>query len=112
MKLNHVQKIFTAPQWRQLQANNQANNGGKTTDFRPVVKFFAGGAATWLLTECDENGDAFGLCDLGFGEPELGYVSVVEMAECGKVERDQHFKATKRLSEYADEAKDKGRIVA
>jgi hypothetical protein len=46
---------------------------------------------------------AFGLCDLGMGEPELGYVSLTELrAVRGKiglpVERDEHFEADKTLS--------------
>ena len=52
-------------------------------DFEPVVKLFTpDGNATWLLTELDPNGAylAFGLCDLGLGEPELGYVSLPELA--------------------------------
>ncbi|AWI86976.1 hypothetical protein C0214_00505 [Methylobacterium sp. DM1] len=35
------------------------------------------GPATWLICELDADGDTlYGLCDLGFGEPELGYVSL------------------------------------
>jgi len=51
-------------------------------DFEPVVKLFtADGNATWLLTELNPDRDlAFGLCDLGLGEPELGYVSLHELA--------------------------------
>ena len=52
-------------------------------DFPPVVKLFnPSGAATWLLTELDpEDPDiAFGLCDLGTGFPELGSVSLRELA--------------------------------
>ena len=35
----------------------------------------------WLITECDpeEPGRLFGLCDLGMGYPELGYVSLYEL---------------------------------
>ncbi|MBR0868248.1 DUF2958 domain-containing protein [Bradyrhizobium diazoefficiens] len=43
----------------------------------PVAKFFARDAqATWLITEVDpdEPDRLFGLCDLGQGCPELGYV--------------------------------------
>ena len=52
---------------------------------------------------------AFGLCDLGMGCPELGNVSLSEIGALrGKlglpVERDLHFKATKTISAYADEA--------
>jgi len=46
----------------------------------PVVKLFdPAGAATWLFTEMMPDGDTlFGLCDLGFGCPELGYVRFAE----------------------------------
>ncbi len=87
-------------------------------DFVPVVKLFTPDAnATWLLTEIDpEDPDiAFGLCDLGFGCPELGSVSLREIAAVrGRlglpVERDLHFRANRTLSEYADEASNAGRI--
>src|SRR5258708_27168461 len=81
-------------------------------DFLPVVKLFTPDAGcTWLLTEIDpENPDiAFGLCDLGIGFPELGSVSLTEIASLRgglglPVERDLFFKPKKRLSEYAAEA--------
>lgn len=74
---------------------------------------------TWLLSEVDpEDPDiAFGLCDLGMGCPELGSVSLSEIAALrGKrglpVERDLYFQATKPLTAYADEARLLGRINA
>jgi len=88
-------------------------------DPRPVVKLFNPcGAATWLLTELvpDEDGDlAFGLCDLGMGFPEIGYVSLEELAGIALagglyIERDEHFTANKTLSEYAADARRLGRI--
>ncbi|WP_407167916.1 DUF2958 domain-containing protein [Bradyrhizobium sp. ORS 111] len=86
----------------------------------PVLKLFTPDAgATWLISEADiENPDRlFGLCDLGLGHPELGYVSLAEIMEVrGRlglpVERDLHFVADKPLSGYAEEARIKGRIVA
>jgi hypothetical protein len=83
---------------------------GNTFDFEPVVKIFTPDAAcTWLLTEIDpdEQDITFGLCDLGAGCPELGSVSLSELAslrgELGlPVERDLSFRADKRLSAYAD----------
>jgi hypothetical protein len=89
-------------------------------DHPPVVKLFMpDGAATWLVNEVDPDDPdrLFGLCDLGLGCPELGYVSLAEInAVRGRlglpVERDQHFVATKSLSVYADEARAAGRIVA
>ncbi|MBV9084614.1 MAG: DUF2958 domain-containing protein [Acidobacteriaceae bacterium] len=95
-------------------------NGVDTFDFPPVVKLFTPDAGfTWLLSEIDpENSDiAFGLCDLGIGCPEVGYVSLSEIA-ClrGKsglpVERDCYFKSDKTLSAYADEAHRLGHIRA
>lgn len=59
-----------------------------------TVKFF-GGACTWFLTEYDPEEDlAFGLCDLGMGYPELGYVSLAEIRELkfpNAIERDMYY---------------------
>ena len=82
-------------------------------DFRPVVKLFTpDGAATWLLTEIDPayQDIVFGLCDLGMGCPELGSVSLAEIAAIRgqfglPVERDRHFKASKTISAYAVKAR-------
>lgn len=89
-------------------------------DFLPVVKLFTPDAGcTWLLTEIDPDDEdiAFGLCDLGLGFPELGSVSLSELAVLrGRlglaVERDRHFIAVKSLSGYADEAAHAGCIRA
>ena len=89
-------------------------------DFLPVVKLFTPDAGcTWLLTEIDpEDPDiAFGLCDLGMGYPELGSVSLPELASARgqlglRIERDLYFKAAKSLSAYADEASAQRAIVA
>jgi hypothetical protein len=89
-------------------------------DFWPVVKLFTpDGGCTWLLTEIDpEDPDiAFGLCDLGFGCPELGSVSLSELESVRgqlnlPIERDLYFTATKTLSAYADEARAHGAITA
>lgn len=84
----------------------------------PVVKLFTPwGSATWLLSELDQDGIAFGLCDLGMGEPELGYVDLNELTALRgpfglKVERDLHFKANKTLTQYADAAYMAGSIEA
>jgi hypothetical protein len=86
---------------------------------RPVVKFFdPTGAAIWLVEEMspEDNDILFGLCDLGLGFPELGYVSLRElegvsgMAGLG-IERDLHFEAGQPLSVYAEAARRAGRIV-
>ena len=64
--------------------------------------------ATWLLTELDPTDPdcAFGLCDLGLGAPELGYVLLSELAALRgplglSVERDRYFVADRPLSAYA-----------
>jgi len=118
-------KLFTKPIMEQLAKNGRENaermaDDGNTIDFFPVVKLFQpDGAGTWLLTEIDpeEPDIAFGLCDLGFGFPELGSVRISELeAARGRlglpIERDLHFKAKHRLTTYADDARKAGRIVA
>ncbi len=59
-----------------------ANGRLRAADHVPVVKLFNPlGAASWLATELDEDGDTlFGLADLGFGCPELGSFSLSEMS--------------------------------
>jgi len=118
-------KLLTAEQERQLLENGRANaerirKDGNTVDFKPVVKLFCPwGAATWLLTELDpDNPDiAFGLCDLGMGSPEIGSVSLAEIAAVRgpaglRIERDLYFEADKTLEGYADEARRLGHIKA
>lgn len=87
-------------------------------DFYPVCKLFLPWTSgTWLLTEIDDDGLAFGLADLGMGCPELGYISIDEIWEIRgpaglRVERDVHWQATKPLSEYATESRQTGYIKA
>jgi hypothetical protein len=84
----------------------------------PVAKLFTPDAsATWLLSEIDptDHDRAFGLCDLGLGCPELGWVSLSELSAVRghlglPVERDRYWTATKPISEYAAEARVLGRI--
>lgn len=99
----------------QLLSNSLAK-----ADHKPVVKLFTSDAnATWLISEVDPDDPdrLFGLCDLGLGSPELGYVSLAKLnAVRGPlglpIERDLNFVADKPLSAYADEARSKGRIMA
>jgi hypothetical protein len=113
-------ELLTPNQRTQLLANGAARANRSDLDPVPVVKLFTPDAgATWLLTELDPaNPDrAFGLCDLGFGCPELGAVSLTELARVrGRlglpVERDIHFRADKPLSHYATEARRAGIIIA
>jgi len=107
-----------------LLANGRRQDPARGTedeiDFHPVVKLFTPDAGcTWLLTEIDPDTPdlAFGLCDLGLGFPELGYVSLTELASVrGRlglpVEVDRHFTATKPISRYAADAAAAGHIAA
>lgn len=86
----------------QLLANGRQSLADEGFDPPPVVKLFTPDAgATWLLTEIDPDDEdhAFGLCDLGLGFPELGYVSLAELTIVrGRlgllVELDLHFTAS------------------
>jgi hypothetical protein len=108
-------KLLTKALHEKLLANGRT----RPEDPKPVVKFFTPwGSATWLLTELDADGDTmFGLCDLGHGFPELGYVSLRELESLRgpaglKVERDLYFEADEPLSKYTEKASAEGRIVA
>ncbi len=88
-------------------------------DPAPVLKLFNPmGAATWLATELAGDGDTlFGLADLGFGCPELGYFSLSEIAGVRlpfglRIERDESFSSDVPLSRWADAAHAHGSIVA
>src|SRR5215470_5757846 len=98
-----------------LRARLLGNGRQSGFDHFPVVKFFNPlGAATWLATELDEDGDSlFGLADLGFGCPELGSFSLSEMESLRLpfgigIERDLCFEAAFPLSVYAEAARQAG----
>lgn len=111
--------FLTAAQTQQLIENGRANAGReRRRDLQPVVKLYCPwNLAIWLLSEIDPDdyGTAYGLCDLGTGFPELGSVSLTELASVSgpeglRIERDSHFRATKTLSAYAREAHARPRI--
>jgi hypothetical protein len=111
--------LITDDQRAVLIANGRRAIEEEGFDPVPVVKLFTPDAgATWLLTEInpDDLDHAFGLCDLGVGCPELGWLSLAELAQVRgnlglPVERDLHFLADRRISVYAREALLAGRIV-
>ena len=115
-------ELLGAVSLEQLRANGKEQEPLKGTreerDFHPVCKLFLPWTSgTWLLTEIDDEGLAFGLADLGMGCPELGYISIDEICEVRgpaglRVERDIHWRATKSLSEYATESRKHGFIKA
>jgi hypothetical protein len=112
-------KLLTKELHAKLIANGKAS-AVQEQDHFPVVKLFTpDGSATWLLSEIhpDDPDIAFGLCDLGMGSPELGSVSLSELASVrGKlglpIERDRWFEADKTLTAYASEARAAGYIKA
>ncbi|UCJ09110.1 DUF2958 domain-containing protein [Chitinophaga pendula] len=104
-------RFLTIAQHQQLWQNGSPENREK--DHVPVVKlFYPGTGCTWLLTEIDPDEPrlAFGLCDLGMGFPELGYVDLNEMDSVKikgiwSVERDLDFKGKYPISVYASAAR-------
>jgi len=97
-----------------------AQQGGNCEpDPVPVVKFFNPvGAATWLATELDADGDTlFGLADLGFGYPELGSFSLAELTAVRlpfglSIERDLGFVTAHPISVWAGAARLAGSIIS
>jgi hypothetical protein len=117
-------QLITSAQRQKLLENGRAHRAAldQKTDainLEPVVKIFTpDGNATWLLTELDPNGEhlAFGLCDLGLGEPELGYVSLHELAAARgplglPLERDLYFTPRRTIAAYAEVAREHRRII-
>jgi hypothetical protein len=115
--------LISTAQRQKLLENGRAQRDAidrqdQALDFKPVVKnLTADGNATWLLTELNSDIDlAFGLCDLGLGEPELGYVSLAELAGARgplglPLECDLHFAPTRTIAAYADLARERRRII-
>jgi hypothetical protein len=108
--------ILLTPELRKQLLDNNAF--AREQDHIPVVKWFTPwGGATWIITEMEQDGDlCFGLCDLGIGEPELGYVSLREiMSIVGpyglKIERDVYFRPNKPLSEFTAASRRERRFV-
>lgn len=89
---------------------NWENQASSSMDDVPVVKFFnPAGRGTWYISEYDkENGLFFGLCDLGMGYPEMGYVSKAELESIRlpfglKIERDMYTTLRKTFAELKEE---------
>ncbi|BAI97823.1 single-stranded DNA endonuclease [Sphingobium sp. TA15] len=102
-----------------LRAQARASAETLGSDPCPIAKFFNPlGAATWLATELARDGDTlFGLADLGFGCPELGYFSLREIEAIRlpfglRIERDLAFTSLHPLSVWADTARRAGSILA
>lgn len=103
----------------EIKARLLANWENEGTDHKPVVKFFdPSGSATWLITHMSAEDDdiLFGLCDLGMGFPELGYVRQSELESVqGRlglgIERDLYFEGRFPISVYAEAARQAGGIT-
>jgi hypothetical protein len=112
-------KLLTESQRRKLLANGLRRKTDVDFDPHPVIMIFTPDAgATWLLTELDpdEPARAFGLADLGFGCPELGYVDLRELATVrGKlglsIERDLYFRPGGTITAYAENARLRGHLI-
>ena len=113
------QRPFTKAQATALlKAHKVAHKMGGNSDAQPIVKFFCPwGAATWLISEWDGQDTMFGLCDMGHGCVELGYVSLSELRSIRgpfglTIERDLYFTPNRTMEEYAEVGREKGRIIA
>jgi len=108
-------KLFTKAQYEKLIQNGS----DRDKDHPPIVKLFTPDAqCTWLISEIDPNDPdtAFGLCDLGFGEAELGYIHLPEIQSLRgnlglPVERDNSFEGKHPMSVYAHAARKAGFIT-
>lgn len=83
----------------------------REVDFQPVTRLYIEGTdMQWILTECDGEGMAFGLCQISYAE--LGNCWLPEMAELDieglKVVEDLAFEPTMTLSGYAQKARSNG----
>ena len=102
---------------KEIETKLAKNTGNFLVD-KPYLKLFSPvGSATWLITEYNkETDELFGLCDLGLGSPEIGYVSLKELQSIKlpfelSIERDRYWEPDKTLSEYNREAKEAGSIL-
>jgi hypothetical protein len=77
-----MNRLLTAEQEAEMRLRGQKTNGGDEFDYVPAAKVFIENCRCfWLLTDRSPfyEGQAFGLCDLGMGEPELGNVYLPEL---------------------------------
>jgi hypothetical protein len=115
----HMHDLRTSEQHERMLANGRREQTDDSFDPEPVVKLILPGLGmARLLTSLDPDIPelAFGLCGLGFGTPELGSVSLDQLAEgpgprAPKVRRDSGFVARKPLSAYANDARKAQAIV-
>lgn len=111
-------QLFSQEQYQQLLDNGKPEN--KDKNHAPVVHLYLPcTACEWLLSEIDpeEPRIAFGLCDLGKGFPELGYVDLEELQSVkvppfGFTVTNNHlFEGKYPMSVYAAAARHKSAIT-
>ncbi len=116
---NRYPQLFCTEQWEQLVRNGRTS-AEKEQDHPPVVRIVTVNLLpqmAWVLSEIlpDELDVGFGVCDLGRGFPELGYVSLQEVvtacANRGVVlMRDPSFQPKGTISQVAQEARARGSV--
>ncbi|MDR3489712.1 MAG: DUF2958 domain-containing protein [Bradyrhizobium sp.] len=112
--------LLTPEQRKTMLENGRRYQTDPAFEAVPVVKLFTPWAGcTWLLTDLDPDDDeiASGLCDLGFGEPEIGSVRISEIESIRgpgglRAERDVNFVANETIGTYAARARIAGQILA
>lgn len=109
--------LYTALRANHVARGKRLRQGVDRFDPVPLLRLFNPiGAATWLATEIDEDGVLFGLADLGFGCPELGYFSLEELQSIRlpfglRIEHDGSFVGCHPLSVYARAATRVGSLL-
>ncbi len=111
-------KLIRPTQLQQLIINHEDQQPRKGTareqDFMPVVKLHIPDTyCLWLLSECDNEGMAFGLCQIHCAE--LGSVWLPEVADLDlngiRVVEDETFQAQMPLTKYAALARRNGGLL-
>ena len=110
--------LITDEQRERLLSNGRETAEGREQDPKPLAKLFTPDpGATWVLTELDPSDPdlAFGLCDLGLGCPELGYVRLSELTAIRgplkqPVERRERFRSAEPLSRRLELAVARGHL--
>ncbi|OOQ57373.1 DUF2958 domain-containing protein [Mucilaginibacter pedocola] len=108
--------LFFEDEYDQLLENGR--NFNEASDDKPVVKLFMTNTnCCWLISEINPEYPeiAFGLCDLGMGFPELGFVDLNELRQARGffrvLCRDENFEGAYPISVYAEAARNAQRIV-
>lgn len=108
--MNIAKSLFTEAQYELLIKNGSDTSVDK--DYPPVAKLFmVNTTCVWLISELDPDAPniAFGLCDLGMGFPEIGYVDLREIDQAQNafrfLVRDTAFEGKYPLSVYAHAAR-------